>query len=59
MLLWEDATPISQQTVAAHWGGGMVFGSDGNLYLAIGDKWDVPEHAQNLSLAAGKVMGDY
>ncbi len=34
----------------------MDFGPDGKLYLTIGDKWDVPARAQDLTNAGGKIF---
>ncbi len=56
VIIWEDEVPTSNQLISDHWGGGLSFGPDDNLYLVIGDKKDQPNDAQDLTLAAGKVL---
>ncbi|MEH6466765.1 MAG: PQQ-dependent sugar dehydrogenase [Porticoccus sp.] len=56
LLIWEDLLTTSLQVISDHWGGAMSFGPDGNLFLAIGDKKDVPADSQDLTLAAGKII---
>ncbi len=56
MIIWEDPITTSNQVISDHWGGGLSFGPDNNLYVTIGDKKDVPNEAQDLTLAAGKVL---
>ncbi len=56
VLVWQDHLTTSNQIISDHWGGGMDFGPDGNLYLAIGDKKDNPDDSQDLTLAAGKII---
>ncbi len=56
LIIWEDELTTSLQIISDHWGGGLSFGPDGNLYVTIGDKKDDPTDAQDLTLAAGKVL---
>jgi len=53
LVIWEGSVPIN--SVSAHWGGGLTFGTDNNLYLTIGDN-GTPDNAQDLTLAAGKII---
>ena len=55
-LIWEDNIGLDSQTNTDHWGGGMAFGPNGHLYLAMGDKKDRPSDSQDLSVTAGKLM---
>jgi glucose/arabinose dehydrogenase len=55
-IIWEDNLPTALQIVSDHWGGGFGFGPDRFLYLAVGDKSDVPADSQNLNLTAGKIL---
>lgn len=56
VLVWEDHITTSGQIISDHWGGGMSFGPNGRLYLAIGDKKDNPAEAQDLTKSAGKLI---
>lgn len=50
-VIWE--IPVEQ--VVAHFSGGLVFGTDGYLYISSGDKWDA-QRAQDLSNQDGKIL---
>ena len=56
VIIWEDELTTSNQVISDHWGGGLSFGPDDNLYVTIGDKKDTPAEAQDLTLVAGKVL---
>ena len=39
-----------------HNGGSLQFGSDGKLFIAVGDNYDVPANAQSLATPLGKIL---
>lgn len=51
-VVWEDTEGYP---ACCHYGGGLDFGPDGNLYLTIGDKFTAG-NAQDLTKAAGKII---
>ncbi len=56
LIIWQDSLPYTAQSSRFHQGGGLDFGPDSYLYLAIGDKFDRASDAQDLTLTAGKVI---
>jgi glucose/arabinose dehydrogenase len=56
VFVWIDTQSISSQQTPNHLGGGLSVGPDGNIYLAIGDKWDDPNDSQDATQSAGSII---
>lgn len=55
-IIWEDPEAFGTFADRYHQGGALEFAEDGTLFLGIGDKWDHPDEAQDLSKTAGKLI---
>ncbi|MFV0634750.1 PQQ-dependent sugar dehydrogenase [Demequina sp.] len=51
-IVWQD---VEGYGACCHYGGGLDFGPDGNLWLTVGDKFD-GDRAQDLSDPSGKII---
>src|SRR5690606_10526717 len=52
VLIWQDNEPY---TTCCHFGGGVAFGADGNLYITTGEEFD-GDQSQDLTRAGGKII---
>src|SRR5262249_21389002 len=53
VVIWQNPDLCPGST---HQGGGIQFGSDGNLYIGTGDQYDVPANGQDLTNQHGKIL---